>query len=51
MQGLPFFRLDSLYLDSLAIMLDHLLALTGYLLHGILDHLHPLLSDIYRVFL
>lgn len=32
-------------------MLDHLLALTGHLLYGILDRLHYLLSGIYGVFL
>lgn len=32
-------------------MLDYLLALIGYLLYGILDYLHPLLSGIHRVFL
>lgn len=50
-QGLPLFRPDCFYLDGLAIMLDCLLALTGHLLHSILDHLHPLLCGIYRVFL
>lgn len=50
-QGLPLFRLDCFHPDGLATMLDHLLALIGHLLHGILDHLHRLLSGIYGVFL
>ncbi|KAH1913689.1 hypothetical protein KXW75_000287 [Aspergillus fumigatus] len=50
-RGLPLFRLDYFHPDSLATMLDRLLALTGHLLHGIPDHLHHLLSGIYRVFL
>jgi hypothetical protein len=32
-------------------MLDCLLAPTGHLLHGIPDHLHPLLGGIHGVFL